>query len=157
MPRVPPTDSPLPHLKNERFFFGNVPPSLIRLVSPLPGRALATYMAVWDRSKLEMHKGKVVSVTLPNAFALDPWGVDRHAKGRALRALEGAGLISVTRSIGHAPRITLLDARAIEMVPPDTGPCAVAHGLLGPDIPATHEMDAHGLAMGDNSAPRTSG
>ena len=67
-------------------------------------------MAIWDRSKLE---GRGRPVTLPNAFARDPWGVDRHAKGRALRALEGAGLISVTRSIGRAPRITLLDPRCL--------------------------------------------
>ena len=148
------SDSPLPCLNSERFFFGHVPHSIIRLASDLPGCSLATYMAIWDRSKLE---GRGRPVTLPNAFARDPWGVDRHAKGRALRALEGAGLISVTRSIGRAPRITVLDPRGTEMVAPDTGPCAVAHGLLGPDIPATHEMDAHGLAMGGNSAPRTSG
>jgi hypothetical protein len=106
--RLPPPDSPLPRLKNERFFFGNVPHSIVRLVSILPGCSLATYMAIWDRCKLE---GRGVPVTLPNAFARDPWGVDRHAKGRALRVLEGAGLISVTRSIGRAPRITLLDPR----------------------------------------------
>ena len=35
-----------------------------------------------------------------------------------------------TLSIGRAPRITLLDPRAIEMVAPDTAPCAVAHGPL---------------------------
>ena len=106
--RLPPPDSPLPRLKNERFFYGNVPHSIVRLASHLPGRALATYLAIWDRSKLE---GRGVPVTLPNAFALDPWGVDRHAKGRALRALEGAGLIAVGRSLGRAPRITLLDPR----------------------------------------------
>jgi hypothetical protein len=85
---------------------------IIRLVSVLPGCSLATYLAIWDRSKLE---GRGRPVTLPNAFALDPWGVDRHSKARALRALEGAGLISVTRSIGRAPRITLLDPRGNEM------------------------------------------
>ena len=87
------SDSPLPCLNGERFFFGHVPHSIIRLLSNLPGCSLATYMAIWDRSKLE---GRGVPVTLPNAFALDPWGVDRHSKGRALRVLEGAGLISVT-------------------------------------------------------------
>jgi len=111
VPRPPPPDSPLPRHKGERFFFGDVPHSLIRLVSALPGRSLATYLAIWDRSKLEMRNGKVVPVTLPNAFALDPWGTDRHAKGRALRALEQAGLISVTRTKGRAPRITLRDPR----------------------------------------------
>ena len=106
-PRHP--DSPLPCLNGERFFFGHVPHSIIRLVSVLPGCSLATYLAIWDRSKLE---GRGRPVTLPNAFALDPWGVDRHAKGRALRALEEAELISVTRFIGRAPRITVLDPRA---------------------------------------------
>ena len=108
MSRLLHSDSPLPRLKNERFFFGNVPHSIVRLVSILPGCSLATYMAIWDRSKLE---GPGRPVTLPNAFARDPWGVDRHAKGRALRALEGAGLIAVERSPGRAPRITLLDPR----------------------------------------------
>jgi hypothetical protein len=31
-------------------------------------------------------------------------------------------------SFGRAPRITVLDPRALEIVAPDTGPCAVAHG-----------------------------
>ena len=108
MSRLLHSDSPLPRLKNERFFFGNVPHSIVRLVSHLPGRAFVTYMAIWDRSKLE---GRGVPVTLPNAFALDPWGVNRHAKARALRSLEAAGLIHVQRSVGRAPRITLLDPR----------------------------------------------
>ena len=41
-------------------------------------------------------------VTLPNTFARNPWGVNRHAKGRALRALEGAGLIAVERPLRRA-------------------------------------------------------
>ena len=107
-------DAPLPRCKNERFFYGNVPHSIIGIVSPLPGKALATYLAIWDRCKLEGHG---VPVTLPNAFALDPWGVDRHAKGRALRILERAGLIAVERSMGRAPRITLLDPRPVQQPP----------------------------------------
>ncbi len=104
-----PGDAPLPRHGNERFFYGALPHSILRLVSSLPGKALATYLAIWDRCKLE---GRGIPVTLPNAFALDPWGVDRHAKGRALRTLERAGLITVERSLGRAPRITLLDPRS---------------------------------------------
>ena len=48
-------DAPLPRCKNERFFYGNVPHLIIGIVSPLPGRALATYLAIWDRCKLEGH------------------------------------------------------------------------------------------------------
>ena len=101
-------DTPLPRHKGERFFYGNVPHSIIRLVSSLPGKALATYLAIWDRSKLE---GGGVPVTLPNAFAHEPWGVDRHAKSRALWVLEKAGLIAVERFMGRAPRIMLRDPR----------------------------------------------
>ncbi len=101
-------DAPLPRHKNERFFYGSVPHSIISLVSPLPGKALATYLAIWDRTKLD---GTGKPITLPNAFALDPWGVNRHAKARALRSLEAVGLIHVQRSPGRAPRIMLLDPR----------------------------------------------
>ena len=101
-------DSPLPRHKNERFFYGNVPHSIISLVSPLPGKALAKYLAIWDRTKLD---GTGKPDTLPHAFALDPSGMDRHAKGRALRTLERAGLIAVERSLGRAPRIMLLAPR----------------------------------------------
>ena len=108
--KPPPDFDNLPRLiAGERFFFGRIPHRIIRDVSSLPGKALATYLAIWDRAKLQA-PGK--PVTLPNAFALDPWGVDRHSKGRALRVLEGAGLISVTRSPGRAPRIRLLEPGA---------------------------------------------
>ena len=86
-------------------------------------------------------------------FGRAPTGLIDPQITKLAKSLEHLGHLST----GRAPRITLLDPRAIEMVAPDTGPCAVAHGLLGPNIPTTDEMDAHGLAMGDNSAPRTSG
>ena len=113
---APRDDAPLPRDKTERFFYGNVPHSIIGIVSPLPGRALATYLAIWDHSKLE---GRGIPVTLPNAFALNPWGVDRHAKGRALWTLERAGLITVERSLGRAPRIKLLDPRPEALSQPE--------------------------------------
>ena len=54
-------DAPLPRCKNERFFYGNVPHSIIGIVSPLPGKALATYLAVWDRYLEEIAKIEEVS------------------------------------------------------------------------------------------------
>ena len=126
---APRDDAPLPRCKNERFFYGNVPHSIIGIVSPLPAKALATYLDVWDRRKLE---GRGVPVTLPNAFALDPWGVDRHAKGRALRILERAGLIAVERSLGRAPRITLRDPRLTSTASTTLGRETVASGATPP-------------------------
>jgi len=103
-----PSDYLPPLLPGERFFFGRVPHSIIKRVASLAGTSLATYLAIWDRTKLD---GTGKPVTLPNAFALDPWGVNRHAKARALRSLEAVGLIHVQRSPGRAPRIMLLDPR----------------------------------------------
>ena len=132
MSRLPHSDSPLPRLKNERFFFGNVPHSILRLVSNLPGSSLAIYMAIWGRSKLD---GPGRPITLPNAFARDPWGVDRHSKGRALRVLEGAGLISATRSIGRAPRITLLDPRGRQTMMITVSCSHCAHPVVNMTVP----------------------
>ena len=52
---------------------------------------------------LQLEGKGVLPVTLPNAFAFDLWGIDRHAQKRALSVLEGAGLIFC--------KITLLDPR----------------------------------------------
>jgi hypothetical protein len=37
------------------------------------------------------------------------WGVDRFAKGRALKALAHAGLITIERSGKRSPLVTILD------------------------------------------------
>ncbi len=47
------------------------------------------------------------SVTLPKNF-LAKFGVSRGVKQRALKKLEGAGLVRVSRVTGHSSRITLL-------------------------------------------------
>ncbi len=41
---------------------------------------------------------------------LEGWDTDRHAKRRALKELEKAGLVSVKRHHGCSPVVTILDA-----------------------------------------------
>jgi hypothetical protein len=51
------------------------------------------------------HRGK--PVTLSN-LGLAEWGITRSEKQRALTELETVGLVTVERSKGKAPRVTLL-------------------------------------------------
>lgn len=51
-------------------------------------------------------KGKGGPVALSN-LALKPWGVSPREKSRALKELEGLGLIAIDRSRGKSPRVTL--------------------------------------------------
>jgi hypothetical protein len=56
-----------------------------------------------------MHNSR--AVPLSNITSLR-FGLDRNAKYRALAWLEEAGLISVERKAGHAPLVTILEARS---------------------------------------------
>ncbi len=71
---------------NGRFFKAAPLPPLQR-AARLPGRALALYLAI--RHRVDLRRGQ--AVTLPAAY-LENWGINRHAKDRALVALEKAGL-----------------------------------------------------------------
>lgn len=87
-----------------RFLKGPVPLDTLAVAASLPGKALALYLILRHRCDLEARS----SVSLPSEL-LQAFGIDRDAKARALRALEGAGLIQVERASGRAARITLRD------------------------------------------------
>jgi DNA-binding transcriptional ArsR family regulator len=69
----------------------------------LPGRALALLLLVHHRTDIE---GKAW-ITLPGHL-LASWGIDRDANRRALRQLEGAGLVRLDRRKGYRTRVRLL-------------------------------------------------
>ena len=70
----------------------------------LPGRSLHVGIVLWYAA------GTLgsASVHLSNTLCLR-FGLDRNAKYRALRSLEGAGLIAVKRKRGRSPLVTILD------------------------------------------------
>jgi DNA-binding transcriptional ArsR family regulator len=89
----------------ERFLKGPIPIREIAAAARLPGKALALLLAIHHQSDLT---GKV-TVTLP-ASLLTNLGISKDTKGRGLKLLERAGLVSVIRSKGRAARIQLRNA-----------------------------------------------
>jgi DNA-binding transcriptional ArsR family regulator len=85
-----------------RFLKGPVPWDWIIRASELPGRALIVGLCLWRLSGAMGNR----TVTLGNA-ELEPFGIDRAAKSRALDALEKAGLIKAERKPGRWPIVTL--------------------------------------------------
>lgn len=85
-----------------RFLRGPVPWEWIIAAHSLPGQALIVGLCLWRLA------GAVGSrtVMLGNA-ELEPFGIDRATKCRALAALERAGLITVAREPGRFPTVTL--------------------------------------------------
>ncbi len=86
------------------FVRGPFPGEQYATAAQLPGRALVVWQMVHHQCRL---RGQVV-VTLPGAL-LDRMGVRKKARLRALRHLEGAGLIKVAWRIGRPPRIQLVE------------------------------------------------
>jgi hypothetical protein len=89
--------------RSQRFLKGPVPWPWIETAAKLPGKALAVGLALWRLA------GAVKSnaIRLSNA-EVEALGIDRNAKSRAIRDLERAGLITVERRPGCAPRVTIL-------------------------------------------------
>ncbi len=86
-----------------RFLKGPVLLKPLQAAARLPGRTLHLYLAIRHRCDLRQSR----AVTLPSAY-LRSWGLDKHAKSRALAGLELARLITVDRNRGHTVVVTLL-------------------------------------------------
>ena len=90
-----------------RFLMGPVPWHWIVVAAALPGNALLIGLCLWRLAGAM----KCKTVWLGNAD-LRALGIDRSSKSRALRALEGAGLIEVVRERGRFPKVTLRETPA---------------------------------------------
>ena len=84
-------------------FLKKTPLDSLQRAARLPGRALHIYLAIRHRCDLRRSK----SVTLPGVY-LRSWGIDKHAKSRALAELELSGLIAVERRRGRPAVVSLL-------------------------------------------------
>jgi hypothetical protein len=104
-PAIPRPASPARANQTKPFLRGPVPLLWLQHAARLPGKALQVGIALWFRRGIEGN----VSIKLSNAL-LRVFGVDRHAKGRALRQLESHGLIAVSRKPGSSPAVTILQA-----------------------------------------------
>lgn len=93
--------------KGERFLKGPVPLPWLEMAARLPGKSLHAGIALWYAAGLLRSS----AVPLSNVSAVR-FGLDRHAKHRALAWLEGASLIRVERKPGRAPVVTILSPAA---------------------------------------------
>ena len=107
-PNTPnPDKSGLPrHKKGEHFLKGPVPLIWLGRAACCGGKALQVALILWYRAGLQ----KSSTVKVPG-WTAKLFGLDRHAKTRGLKALEEAGLVSITRRQGCSPQVTLLEHR----------------------------------------------
>lgn len=96
----------------EHFLCGPIPLLWLQQASQLPGRSLNVALALWYLAGLT----KSATVALPNKLS-SKFGVDRNAKYRALNWLSNAGLVSVERKIGQAPRVTIEPSARLDLDP----------------------------------------
>ena len=89
------------HGPGEKFLKGPIPWRWLEAAAQLPGAALAVGLVVWREAGCRNER------TVPlNLSAL--W-MPRRTAQRALQALVGAGLVSVTHRDGRPPLVTLND------------------------------------------------
>lgn len=98
-----------------KFLRGPVPWRYLTRAAALPGKCLHLAVILWQRRGQE----RVNTVTLSSRAARE-FGVKWQSARRALRNLEGAGLVRVHRTAGKAPRVEILvgkggDPQAVEI------------------------------------------
>jgi Bacterial regulatory proteins, gntR family len=90
------------HKRGEWFLCGPIPGAWLAVAARLPGRALHVALAIWHEVKI----GKSGKARLTHS-ALARFGVSPHVAHRALPKLEAAGLVTVERRNGCAPRVII--------------------------------------------------
>jgi len=90
---------------HRRFLKGPIPWEWVKKAGRLPGKALAVGMTLWLWAGMKRSQHIILSVS-----SLSEMGIQRNAAYRAMKELEGAGLISVVRHTGRKPKVTLLEA-----------------------------------------------
>ena len=86
----------------DKFIAGPVDVSWVCQASRLGVKTLLVGLALWHLKGLRRDNSFLVSNMM-----LREWGIQPDAKGRALRALEKAGLIAIERRGKRSPRVTL--------------------------------------------------
>ena len=86
----------------DHYFIPPLPWRLFRVLATLPGKAWVLYLVLWRLARIR----KTTSLTVTST-ALRGLRMNRHQKTRGLQALETAGLLTVKRSLGRNPQVTM--------------------------------------------------
>jgi hypothetical protein len=97
------SETPTVKARRDNQFLPAIPERVFIQLVKLPRKALAVYMVILLRCRLEKSK----TVTLTTAF-LSRFGLTRKDKAHALIQLEAAGLLKVERRERRNPTVTLL-------------------------------------------------
>jgi hypothetical protein len=93
-----------PQRTTGRFVKGPIPLDWLAGAAALPGKALQVGLLLWYLAGLTKRRHD-----LPlSPSCLPVFGLDRFSAARELTRLEAAGLVTVRRQRGRAPRVTLL-------------------------------------------------
>lgn len=104
--RTSSTYVPAGKTRHGRYLKGPVPLLWLQQALVLPGKSVNVGLAIWFKAGAGESR---TNITVSNEL-VEPFGVDRYAKYRALVQLEHAGLVKVRRAGKCAPRVTLLKA-----------------------------------------------
>lgn len=96
--------APPRHRPGQMFLKGPIPQLWLSAAAALPGKSLHVGVAIWFLAGLTRSRSVRLSGRVSRAF-----GVDRHAKYRALRWLEDAKLVAVLQRPGCSPVVTLFE------------------------------------------------
>mgnify|MGYP000857347998 FL=1 len=91
--------------RNGRFVRGPIPLRWLKTAAALPGKALQVGIALWFKWGVVGQAG-TIAVTDSLVSEIDP--MDRKTRYRALKSLEEAQLVAVTRRPGMAPRAAII-------------------------------------------------
>jgi hypothetical protein len=92
----------------QQFVRGPLPMPWLERAARLPGKALAVGLLIWFVTGMKKEDGPIkLSTGLLRRF-----DIGRKASGRALTALQRAGLISAQRGRGRLPHVKILALRA---------------------------------------------
>ena len=86
-----------------KFLKGPIPLEWLWAAGGLPGKALHAGVALWYQAGLR--RSRMIHFSYKSA---QHFGVKRDSAYRALKSLEGAGLVTVCRAPGRCPVVTLL-------------------------------------------------
>jgi hypothetical protein len=103
VPAKPPRPAANPMRQRKGHFIrGPLPMAWFAVAARLGGHTLHVALLLWYRAGMEGHS----HIMIPRQDR-DAFGVSRHALARALKGLESAGLVTVTRAQGRSPRVTI--------------------------------------------------
>jgi len=97
----------MPLRRQERFLKGPISMPWLEEAGKLSGKALHVAIMLWHLAG--MRRALVVDINLSRMVSM---GVHRSSASRGLKALERAGLVTVFRSPGRKPRVTLVSTKA---------------------------------------------